>query len=359
MRPYYRFILTLTVILFGSFSVFADSIYLKNGDRISGSILRADNKSLVIKTEFAGAITIQMDAIDKVVTDKTLHITSKEGQAFAGKVQFQGQNFQIQTAYSGAFTLTRDKISTIRSEEEQANYLNELYRQAHPRFTDLWSGSTDFGISLSRGNADVTTFTTGLNASRKTADNKLTTYFNMLKSRGKFNGQAKIAADSNRTGIRYESNLTPRIFSFASADAENNKLQRLNLRVVSSGGFGLKVLKNGATNFDMFLGGAFNQERFENGIRRKSAELNISEESFHKIASRTSFKQKATIFPNLKDGGEYRFAFDSTIVTSLTRVISWQVTLSNRYISNPPLVTLKKNDVLMTTGLRVNLIKGK
>jgi hypothetical protein len=34
--------------------LFADQIVLKNGDRLSGSIEKSDDKVLVIKTEFAG-----------------------------------------------------------------------------------------------------------------------------------------------------------------------------------------------------------------------------------------------------------------------------------------------------------------
>lgn len=44
----------------------ADTLKLKNGDRLTGTIVKADEKALVIKTEYAGPITVNWDAIQEV-----------------------------------------------------------------------------------------------------------------------------------------------------------------------------------------------------------------------------------------------------------------------------------------------------
>ena len=59
-------------------------------------------------------------------------------------------------------------------------------------------------------------------------------------------------------------------------------------------------------------------------------------------------------FPNLTNGGEYRVNFDITLVTDISRRIGWQITLSDRYLSNPP-PGFEKNDLLLTTGLKIKL----
>ena len=56
-------------------------------------------------------------------------------------------------------------------------------------------------------------------------------------------------------------------------------------------------------------------------------------------------------FPNLTDTGEFRSVFNLGLVTPLTKVLSWQVTFTNLYLSNPP-GGVKTADVMMTTGLR-------
>jgi hypothetical protein len=44
----------------------------------------------------------------------------------------------------------------------------------------------------------------------------------------------------------------------------------------------------------------------------------------------------ALTFPNLSDLGQYRFQFDATAATKLKTWLSWQITVSDRYLSNPP-----------------------
>ena len=73
-----------------------------------------------------------------------------------------------------------------------------------------------------------------------------------------------------------------------------------------------------------------------------------------KNGDRLTGKEQLFFFPNLTEGGEYRINFDSTLVTDITRRIGWQLTLSDRYLSNP-LPGLEKNDLLLSTGLKIKL----
>ena len=41
----------------------ADQVTLTNGDRITGSILHSDTKTLVMKTDTAGEVTLKWDSI--------------------------------------------------------------------------------------------------------------------------------------------------------------------------------------------------------------------------------------------------------------------------------------------------------
>ncbi len=45
-------------------------------------------------------------------------------------------------------------------------------------------------------------------------------------------------------------------------------------------------------------------------------------------------------------------AFDTALVTRISKWLDWQVSFSDRYLSNP-LPGIKKNDLLLTTGIRI------
>ena len=67
-------------------------------------------------------------------------------------------------------------------------------------------------------------------------------------------------------------------------------------------------------------------------------------------------QEKLLIYPAVTDGGSYRINFDTSSVTILKRWFSWQFTVSDRFLSNP-VAGRKKNDVLLTTGLRITFAK--
>lgn len=54
-----RSLLGLLLFVLAAGSVRADQITLKNGDRLSGKIVSGDGKTLLLKSEFAGDVTIQ------------------------------------------------------------------------------------------------------------------------------------------------------------------------------------------------------------------------------------------------------------------------------------------------------------
>jgi len=49
-------------------SALADQVTLKNGDCLSGTITRSDGRTLVIKTDFAGDVTVKFDVIQGITS---------------------------------------------------------------------------------------------------------------------------------------------------------------------------------------------------------------------------------------------------------------------------------------------------
>src|SRR5215472_14844542 len=54
-------------------SLFGDQVVFKNGDRLSGAILKSDAKNFVIRTVVAGEVTASWQEIQELRSDQTLH----------------------------------------------------------------------------------------------------------------------------------------------------------------------------------------------------------------------------------------------------------------------------------------------
>ena len=340
-----------TVLLFGALfcpAIFADQLTLKNGDRLSGKIIKSDGKSLTLKSDLVGVVTIPWDAIEAIASEQPLYLKLKNGRTVAGRVAASNGRVEVQTPDAGHLAVAKSEVQAVRSAAEQAAH----DRLTNPRLFDLWTGAASAGLSLARGNADTTSYTLALNAARATLRDKVSLYSNLLYANNHADGAAAQSLNTVRGGGRYEVNLSDQHFAFGSGDFESDESQKLDLRMVMGGGLGWRVKKSEGLLFDLFGGGSFNREYFSTGLERVSAELQASGEFHQKLSARTSLKHKLAVFPNLSDAGEYRMTFDASAITNVNRWLAWQVTLSNRYLSNP-LSQVKNNDMLLTTGLRM------
>ncbi len=337
---------------------FADEVKLKNGDRLTGTIVKSDGKNLTLKTEFVGTVNINWDAVDQVTSGQPLYLSLNDGQIVVGTVTGSAGNYEVTTKETGKIEVSKAAIKTIRNEDEHKSYVAEVERLRNPGVLDLWAGNFDLGYSLTRGNAETNSFTLGANAVRATSRDKISVYATAIKSdaRSKKSGEKEATANAIRGGGRYDINLTPKVFAFGFSDLEFDEFQQLDLRFVVGGGGGWHAVKNERTVFDVFGGGSYNKEFFSTGLNRDSAEALVGEELSHKLSSRSLLKQRMVFFPNLNETGEYRLNFDTSLETSLSRWLSWQVTFSDRYLSNP-VPGAKSNNMLLTTGIRLSFTK--
>jgi len=142
------------------------------------------------------------------------------------------------------------------------------------------------------------------------------------------------------------------LYTFGSTDLEFDEFQRLDLRFVPAGGLGYHWIKNKNTMWDLFGGGSLNREFFASGLKRNSGEVLMGNELSHKFAGVFTFSEKIVFYNNVTSSGNYRLNTDVAFAAAIKKWLSYQVTASNRYLSNP-LPGRKTNDLVITTGVRL------
>ena len=331
---------------------FAGQVTMKNGDRLSGAVVKSDGKSLVLKSDLAGLVTIPWDAITEITSTDPINVELKDGQLVVGTLTTSGGKFQIVTRDTGTVSAARESVAAIRSKEEQAEY----DRVRNPRITDLWAGFLDLGYATTRGNTDTSSFTLSSNATRNTTRDKIEARFTMVQSSSNASGNNLTTANAKRGAISYNLNITDGLFAFGMVNLESDQFQDLNLRFNPAGGLGYHLIKTKRTQLDAELGASEDKEYFSTGLDRSFTEVLAGEELAYKLNSSTSVHQQLTFFPNVSDSGNYRMNFDITAVTAIRKWFGWQFTVSDRYLSNP-IAGRKTNDLLLSTGLRLTFAK--
>jgi small nuclear ribonucleoprotein (snRNP)-like protein len=363
--------LTLLSLSVLAVSIRADQVTLKNGDRLTGTIVKTDDdaKTLLIKTDLAGDVTIPWDSVTAIVSSQPLHLTLSDGKVIVGTVTTTDGKLEVATKDAGEVSTPPAAVKTIRNDAEQTEY----DRLQHPGLRDYWAGLFDLGLSVTEGNSSTTALTIAGKASRVVPKNKFTMYYTQVYSKDSGQDPAIVNANAIHAGLRDEFGLTARLYAFVFTDFDSDQLQHLDLRNVIGGGLGYHLVNTKKIQFDVFGGASFNQEYFgpyvtENPApppdfvavasqSRHAAEVLVGESLSTKLGPRTTLSEQLTFFPNLSSIGDYRITFDANATTKIKSWLGWQVTFTDRYISDPPL-GLKGNDLLLSTGLRLTFGKG-
>jgi putative salt-induced outer membrane protein len=341
-------------------ALLADQVTLKNGDRLSGNILKYDGKNLVLKSDLAGEVTIAWDNVTVVTSTQPLNVTLKDGQRVVGIVTTDGTKFNVATKDTGNVTAARENVEFIRSEPEQKAYDTDIERYRNPRLIDLWTGTFDLGFAETHGNSDTETFTLGASAVRATSRDKITVNYLQIYSSSNASGPKLTTANAKRGGIAYNLDIAPKVFVFGLVNLENDQFQSLDLRFNPAGGVGYHVIKAPNTILDLSVGASLDKEFFSvppgspagtPSVTHSYAEILLGEELTHKFSKTISMHQTLVFYPNLSATGQYRMNFDISAVAAIKKWMSFHLSASDRYLSDP-LPGFKDNDILFTTGLR-------
>jgi putative salt-induced outer membrane protein len=341
-----RLVLALASVALFSLLSSADQITLKNGDRLTGTVTKADDKTLVLKTDAMGEVTIQRSSIDSITSESPLHVATKEGKTVVGPVNTSDGNLAVTTTSGEIVSVPQAEVTTLRNDQEQAAYDKTL----HPTLLQGWNGGANIGFALTRGNSETKNLALAFTADRKTLHDEITMYANTVYSTNDAAGATpSVTANVTQGGARYDRNFTKVLFGFGSADFQSDALQALNLRSVLGGGLGLHVINTSRTTFDLLGGLNYTRENYVD-LNRNFAALTLGEEFTRKLGAGTVLTEKGYFFPDLSETGQYRGTFNFGTVTKLGKWLGWQNSFGDIYVTNPP-AGKKDNDLLLTTGL--------
>jgi putative salt-induced outer membrane protein len=339
--------------------VFGDQVTLKNGDRLTGSITKSDGKTVVLKTDYAGDITVKFDAIQDITTTGDLNVGLTGGKTVVGPVSTSGDNLIVATKAGGNVEASRASIAVMRNPAEQAAYEKSL----HPGLLDGWTGGINTGFALTRGNSETKNLNIAFQAVRKGFRDKLGLYMNSVYATNDLpTASPHTTANAIGGGARYDRDFTRRLFGFVNADFYHDSLQNLDLRSLFGGGLGLHAIKGDATTLDLLGGINYTREHysaFTNPAPPPAVVLartnnlvgvTLGDEFMQKLGKATVLTQNWYFYPDLTNTGEYRTTFNLGMVTKLNSWLGWQNSFGDIYVSNPP-ATKKRNDVLLSTGL--------
>src|SRR4051812_17587922 len=199
----------LVFLVLTTISLSAEQITLSNGDRLTGTILKSDGTTLTLKTTLAGTVEIQWSGIKELTSDQALVVTgSSSSQPASGVVAAKDGTVTI-TSSTGTKSIPQSEVKALRSPAEQVAYEKSL----HPNLMHGWNGGINLGFALTGGNSETSNLAIAFFAARPTSTDKLSLYENTVYSKNNAPGAVpSTTASNNQGGIRYDHDITPRLF---------------------------------------------------------------------------------------------------------------------------------------------------
>ena len=349
----------------------ADTVTLTDGTRLTGTATGLTGGKLGFTTPFAGAISIDWTNVASLTLDKPLLLvlpappapSSARSSAPAAPpplsvtaIHRDGASFTVTTP-TGSQTLPAASVTLLRTPAAQTAYEASL----HPGWTHAWSGTANVNFAFARGNSNTTTAGSGINVARPTLHDKSTAYFNSLYT---YDGiQNSTTANTANAGLRYDHNSrNPRLFGYVSQDFNTDALQDLTLRSITGGGAGFHTRNTPRQTLDLSGGLVWTHENYSAipasateptavpAITNNFLALNLGEQFTQKFGASSSFTEQGNLYPNMNQLGQFEANLTATLNTRINKILSWQTTLNDIEVTNPPPGT-QDNDIILTTGL--------
>jgi hypothetical protein len=314
----------------------ADQVTLKNGDRLTGSVVKKDDKTLTFESPVVGKVTMPWDQVASVTTDAPVTVELVSGQKSQATVQ----------------SVPMTDISTIRNAAEEAAY----EKLQHPGWLQLWTANALLGFAGTAGNATTRTFTTTAGASRTTQNDKTTLYFNSVRASSTANQISSTTAQAVRGGAGYNHKIFERLFVNTTADFEYDLFQDLDLRYVLGGGLGYNIWRSDRKSLSVVGGVAYDHAKFSPvslpAYTKTAADGYWGDDFAYKVTPASSLVQSFRMFNNFSDSHDFRANFDVASTTKIGKWFTWNLGFSFKYL-NDPAPGRKTNDILYTTGLGI------
>lgn len=215
----------------------ADEVWMKNGDRLSGTVVRKAADILILRTGYAGEIRLQWSQVARISTDQPVevlladdaHLKARLAAAEQSRVTLEGQDAPV------VRDVPLERIAYINPTPEQSERGASL------------KGRVQLAAAQTSGNTDT---------ERLNGEAEMT--LQARRYRYILGGDANQEKDDGRTSASnwrghtsFDWFFRPRQFLYTRATFEHDEFKDLKLRSTLGGGYGYQVFATGGTSLSI------------------------------------------------------------------------------------------------------------
>jgi len=334
-------LLVAALLLMGT-AVRAGTVYVDDGSRLHGEVLRLEAEQVVIDTDYAGELSIPRDRVQGVATDKPVTVTLSAGDEVTGRLDYSPERpLELHSETLGVTTLTWRNIAAIRPEGAPSPELAaakaeaERLRQAQSELTDPWSGSVGLGIEGASGNTEEESYSLRASALRDTNGDRLSLSAQLYKA-----SQNDVETDDEFIAkARLERDFSPRAFMFGETSVEKDEFEDIELRFRGTVGPGYFFVREDDQTLKGRLGLGYEHESFRSGGNDSNMIMSLGYDYMVMAREWLRFTHELTVLPEVDQDPAENFRVDSVLGANmpLGKLEMWKLgaELRHEFNNNP------------------------
>lgn len=293
----------------------ADEVYLLNGDRLTGTIVKMEENVLTLQTDYGGEIKIEW-----------------------GKVQRLSSGGPLKILVPGEY---RDPVRSFFYGAQALQEVRELGPDGSIPLTDIkainlepirLTGTVTIGGNSTSGNSSAKAFN---GATRF----MLSAYRQRLLVEGKYNyGQAgdQVTARNSLASLKHDYFISKQIFIESFGMLEKDTLQNLQLRSTIGSGLGYQFYETARTTLSLSIGLAHVSEHFTNSPNNQTPSGRWSLRWEHGLwPDRVKLFHRHEGFYDINAGNAFRFNADQGVRITVYKNLFFNVEYDFRLNTQP------------------------
>jgi len=314
----------------------SDEVYLKNGDRLTGTVKTTREDKLILETSYSGEIGIVLEDIQRVTTDKSVSVTLDDDTQLNGILSSTDS--------------TGMRIVTDADAIPQPVSMAQIAAISIPEIPGVKiHGQANAGLDTNRGNTNQDAYHVDAESIFRWPDDRVTL--------GGSGDLEKTSGDETKQQAalagKYDHFLNKKWFLYGGLAFEHDKFADLRLRTTVSGGSGYQIYESERTNLSIEAGPAYIREDYDTSVDKDytAAHWGLRFDHYFMKAWRLQAFHRHTVDWSFEDASTYLLKSQTglriPIFDSLQATVQVNIDRNNK-----PAMNAKKNDYeyLLTGG---------
>ena len=291
----YRVLIIAMCLILSVQASYADELHLKNGDRLTGKIVRLVDGKLLFLSDVAGETTVDQSNIETFNSAGPIEVHFKDGTSIRQKVS---------SAAAGQFAV--EGSEALKAQEFAVDDIVSINPPAKP--IPKWTGDISAGLTSTHGNTKTETISASANFMKRTENDRTTINTDYAKGEqeDKDTGQTETIEDWWRAKGKYDYFLSKKLYAYVDGRYEKDAVAELDRRMIIGGGAGYQWIESPDMNFSTELGLASLYEKFDNQTDSNS-EISV-QLGYHfdkKLTRAIGFTHDLTYYPSIDKFSDY------------------------------------------------------